>query len=81
MFFSGIVTITTSPRWAASVTETGVAPVSTARSATFRASRVSYEYFMTELTETPSKIAANVPAPIIPMFISAPFQSINQVEE
>jgi hypothetical protein len=36
---------------------------------------------MTELTETPSKIAANVPAPIIPMFISAPFQSINQVEE
>src|SRR4029450_5041649 len=71
MFFSGIVTITTSPAWGACSTVTGVAPVSAAKSAS-----VSGPLEFATKTLCPSLVKRRVsvppmlPAPIIPIFIS-----------
>src|SRR5438132_12584968 len=81
IFRSGIVTITTSPRRAASVTVTGVAPVSCARAA-----RVSGPLEFATNTLWPSALKRRVseppmwPAPMMPIFIFAPFLTVTDCQ-
>src|SRR5207253_11237953 len=81
IFRSGIVTITTSPRRAASVTLTGVAPVSCARAA-----RVSGPLELATNTLWPRALKRRVseppmgPAPMMPIFVFARFLTVTDCQ-